>query len=223
MNAVDNEIASIQRDPKYIALKNKTRSKQDNDAYNLYLRRLEKLEGQRPTSSATKTRKTSGNVVLSKPTWKNQPKTVAHRNQNSNVYTKNWVKDGTPLNEVRVVKPPVVEEHVVPLMTPGVVIPDNKKVQRTPTELQKLKEKKLVKPKRVAAPSRGPTPRQKLVTATAVKKVQVSTTRKTAPPVKSHDSDSSDEAEKPNFDNLDDSDNSNNSVDVEDIIDDLDA
>jgi hypothetical protein len=146
------EILAIQNDPAYIRLKNKVRSKQEQDKFNLYLRRLEKLETSNISRRAPIAQKPGG-LSATKPAWKNQPKTVAHRNQTDGHIQKNWVKDAVPLAVAHPERAAVVVEPVTPSdvatvaavepLVPGggLVVPDNKKVRRTPTELKRFEEK----------------------------------------------------------------------------------
>jgi len=185
---IDAELLAIRSNPRFIALKNKNRTPQDNDKFNIYLRREAKLESQKLELRAKKTDYTGTNTptyVGAKPVWRNQPKVIASRNQDQGKVSRNWVRHPVTLDEI-VPKPistaqPANVKTETPNTAPPVV--DEKtyvrKPKRTPTELKKFEEttdRKKDVIQRVVKP--------RVVPRKSVKKVRARpVTRKTAPPV----------------------------------------
>jgi len=194
---IDTELQSIRSNPRFITLKNKNRTPQENDKFNVYKRREAKLEAEKAALISKKTDYTGTNTptyIGTKPVWRNQPKIIASRNQDQGKVSRNWVRHPVTLDEI-VSKP--VTNAVVNVDTEtqikGPQVVDVKtyvrKPKRTPTELKKFEEKTDRKKEVVQRVTKTRiVPRKTLKKATARP-----TTRKTAPPVIIDEYSSSDE------------------------------
>lgn len=159
LNKILSEIEALSKDPKYLKLKNKKRSAQDTQRYNIYLRQLSRLEKQRrelekKLADEPAKKKQNDTYIKTKPAWRNQRQTVAHRNQTDADISRNWVRDPQraeiaqemhPAVRRAVVKDePTVPETPLPTTPTRVSVNTNpgfrKPVKRTPREMLRFKE-----------------------------------------------------------------------------------
>lgn len=204
LNQINTEIDSIRKDPRYLALKNKKRSAQDAERFNVYLRQLKRLEAQKQERLAGNVFNDDNNrnvneiFVDKKPAFRNQPTKVAHRNQTEGHVSKNWTRnaialmDAHPkLNEAKEekVKEPKEPTEVYSLPVVGHKEVDGghlfvhrllRRKKRTPTGMVRFNEQAQTK---IAKEGRGNIP--SVLPREHVEIVEQefrSTTRKTAPP-----------------------------------------
>lgn len=226
LNQIDAEINAIRKDSRYLALKNKKRSAQDAERFNVYLRQLQRLEAQRQErlaghdvggdSGAGKTAGDAPPFLAIKPVFRNQPVKVAHRNQTEGHVSKNWTRNAVTLidahpkasdSATQVVEPPT-EPYSLPVVGQKEVSGQLavhkllRRKNRTPTGMVRFNAQAQNK---IAQDGRGsiPTvlPREQLE---IVEQEFRSTTRKTAPPnvkkvAQSDDEDSHDNVDADEF------------------------
>lgn len=207
LSQIDAEIDAIRKNPSYLALKNKKRSAQDAERFNVYLRQLQRLEAQRQErlaghdvggdSGAGKTFGDAPTFIAAKPAFRNQPAKVAHRNQTAGHVSKNWTRNAVALMDAHPKATNTVEENAA-AENPGehysLPVVGHKEVSggrlavhrllrrknRTPTALARFREQAQTK---ISQDSRGsiPTVRPREHVEIVEQEFR-STTRKTAPP-----------------------------------------
>jgi hypothetical protein len=216
LDHINAEIDAIRKDPRYLALKNKKRSAQDAERFNVYLRQLQRLEAQRQErlaghdvggdSGAGKNFGDAPTFMSVKPAFRNQPAKIAYRNQTEGHVTKNWTRNAVALMashpKTDDVQDQPVEEPTEIYSLPVVGHTEAsggrlavhrllRRKKRTPAEMERFKERareKLVQDSRGSIPSVLPREHVEIV-----EQEFRSTTRKTAPPNTRKNQDSSDD------------------------------
>lgn len=227
LNQIEAEIDAIRKDPRYLALKNKKRSAQDAERFNVYLRQLQRLEAQRQErlaghdvggdSGAGKTFADAPTFTTTKPAFRNQPSKVAHRNQTAGQVSRNWTRNAVKLMDAhpkvtnsvdeKTAEPPA-EPYSLPVVGHQEVGGGRlavhrllRRKNRTPAGMMRFNEKAQSK---IAQDSRGsiPTvhPREHVE---IVEQTFRSTTRKTAPPTTKKAPEPSDDYDEDSYDNVD--------------------